>query len=201
MSKKSILFIVFLFVLYFIFYSVSYSHSVSDELESNIFRLHVIANSDSSEDQELKLFIRDRLVEYLSQFSFDSKEDLISFLHSNKGDVESVIRDSISSKGFSYDFSIEIGNSFFPKKDYGNMSMPSGFYDGLKVKLGRAEGKNWWCVLFPPMCLIDSSTCSFSEDSESILEDSLDDETFSVLFSETPEYKFKFKIVDFINGF
>lgn len=139
MSKKTIIIIIFLFLIYFIFYSISYSYSVSQELEENVFRLHIIANSDSKEDQELKLYVRDNLIEYLHQFSFSSKENLISFLNTNQKEIEDIIQKSITEKGFSYSFSLEISNSFFPKKEYGNIELPSGIYDGLKVKIGDSN--------------------------------------------------------------
>lgn len=199
MSKKNIISILLLFFLYFIFSSFSYSASISKELKNNLFRLHIIANSDSKEDQTLKLHVRDNLIKYLEQYTFKNKSEMISFLLAHKSEIEENIKTSIEEEGFSYNFSLEIGNSFFPKKEYANIVVPSGLYDGIKIKIGNAEGQNWWCVLFPPMCLIDSSTCKLTENSEELLESSLDAETYSLLFSETPEYKFKFKIVDFLN--
>lgn len=141
MTKKTIITIIFLFLIYFIFYSISYSYSVSQELEKSVFRLHIIANSDSTEDQELKLYVRDNLIEYLHQFSFQSKEDLINFLNTNQKEIESVIQKSITEKGFSYPFTLEISNSFFPKKEYNNIELPSGIYDGLRIKIGDSERK------------------------------------------------------------
>lgn len=200
MSKKNILIIIFLFLIYFIFYSFSYSHSVSQELEENLFRLHIIANSDSEEDQALKLYVRDKVVNYLHQFSFSSKSELISFINNNIAELENVVNDSINEKGYSYPFSIEISNSFFPKKDYNNIHLPAGSYDGLKIKIGESDGKNWWCVLFPPMCLIDSNTCELSQESNNILEDSISEETYSIISDEKKPCTFKFKIVDIINN-
>lgn len=141
MSKKNILIITLLFIIYFIFYSFSYSYSVSQELQENIFRLHIIANSDSEEDQNLKLYVRDKVIEYLHQFSFKSKENLISFLNENISEIEKVVQSAIQEKGYSYPFSIEISNSFFPQKDYNNIHLPSGSYDGLKIKIGESNRK------------------------------------------------------------
>ena len=76
-------------------------------------------------------------------------------------ELNQVIQSAINQKGYNYNFTIEIGNSFFPQKKYENIILPSGYYDGLKIKIGKAEGKNWWCVLFPPMCLINESTSWF----------------------------------------
>lgn len=200
MSKKTIFIMIFLFLIYFIFYSVSYSHSVSEELEETVFRLHIIANSDSKEDQELKLFVRDNIIEYLHQFTFSSKNELIKFLEENKSEIENIIQKSITEKGFTYPFEVEISNSFFPQKQYNNIELPSGTYDGLKVKIGKSSGKNWWCVLFPPMCLIDSSTCELPDESNLILEESISQESYSIISSSNKPYTFKFKIVDFINN-
>lgn len=200
MSKKSFFIIIFFFILYFIVYSFSYSYSISKELKSNIFRLHIIANSNSDVDQDLKLFIRDNIINYLNQFSFKNKAELIEFLNTHKSEIENIVQKSISEKGFTYSFSISIGTSFFPQKIYSNITMPSGVYDGLQIKLGKASGKNWWCVLFPPMCLIDSTTCELPNESKSILTESINQETYSILTSKSPSYQFKFKIIDWINN-
>lgn len=200
MRAKKLLIVFILFLLYFIFNSISYSYSISNDLEKNLFRLHIIANSDSDEDQKLKLFVRDNIVSYLSNYKFSNKKELINFLKCHESDLSEIIKSAIVQKGYNYTFSIEIGNSFFPQKKYENIILPSGYYDGLKIKIGKAEGKNWWCVLFPPMCLINESTCELPKDSELILENSLSEETNSIVSSDTQKYKFKFKIVEFFNN-
>lgn len=201
MQLKKILLIILLFLLYFIFYSISYSHSVSSELEEKLFRLHIIANSDSKEDQDLKKYVRDCVIDYLSSFNFETKDQLISFVTENKAELNMVVQDAITRKGYSYNSSIEISNEFYPIKRYNNISLPTGDYDGLKIKIGNAKGHNWWCVLFPPMCLIDESTCKLSEDSLQLLDNNISSETKSVISKTShPAYNFKFKIVDFINN-
>lgn len=200
MKIKKMLIIFILFILYFLFNSISYSYSISNNLEENLFRLHIIANSDSEEDQNLKLYIRNNIINYLKKYQFSSKQDLIKFLTKHEKDLNELIKSSITQKGYDYNFTIEIGNSFFPHKKYENIILPAGYYDGLKIKIGKAEGKNWWCVLFPPMCLINESTCKLPEESELLLEKSLSEESNLVVSSNTQEYKFKFKIVDFFNN-
>ena len=200
MNSKKIFIILFLFIFYFIFYSFSYSYSVSNNLEDTLFRLHVIANSDSKEDQDLKIYIRDKVVTYLKNFSFDNKKELVEFLNSHQSELQQIIDSAIAEQGYQYTASFEIGNSYYPQKKYENIILPSGYYDGLKIKIGKAEGKNWWCVLFPPMCLIDSSTCELPEESEIILENTLSNESNSLVSSNESNYKFKFKLVDFINN-
>lgn len=200
MKLKKMLIIFVLFLLYFIFNSISYSYSISNDLEKNLFRLHIIANSDSEEDQNLKLFVRDNVINYLKNYQFSDKNELINFLKTHENELNQVIQSAINQKGYNYNFTIEIGNSFFPQKKYENIVLPSGYYDGLKIKIGKAEGKNWWCVLFPPMCLINESTCELPVESELILENSLSEECNSIVASNNQNYKFKFKIVDFLNS-
>ncbi len=200
MKNKKILLILIIFIFYFIFYSFSYSYSISNDLEKNLFRLHILANSDSTEDQELKLYVRNKVIDYLHQYSFNNKSELITFLNNNQLSLQKVIDDAIKEKGYSYTSSLEIENSFYPQKQYKNITLPAGNYDGLKIKIGKAEGKNWWCVLFPPMCLINNSTCSLPEESEILLDNSLTAESCSVISSNSSKYKFKFKIIEFINN-
>lgn len=200
MKNKKILLILIIFIFYFIFYSFSYSYSISNDLEKNLFRLHILANSDSTEDQALKLYVRNKVIDYLHQYSFNNKSELITFLNNNQLSLQKVIDDAIKEKGYSYTSSFEIENSFYPQKQYENITLPAGNYDGLKIKIGKAEGKNWWCVLFPPMCLINNSTCSLPEESEILLDNSLTAESCSVISSNSSKYKFKFKIIEFINN-
>ena len=83
MKNKKILLILIIFIFYFIFYSFSYSYSISNDLEKNLFRLHILANSDSTEDQELKLYVRNKVIDYLHQYSFNNKSELITFLNTS----------------------------------------------------------------------------------------------------------------------
>ena len=199
MKTKSIILVIFLFILYFIFNSFSYTTAISSNIQKEIFRLHIIANSNSPEDQNLKLVIRDEIVKYLSSFSFNNKDEIISFLQSHENEIYELTKHIIEENHFNYDCTIEIGNSYYPQKKYKNIILPSGTYDGLKIKLGESKGHNWWCVLFPPMCMIDSLTCELPEESEEILGSSVSTETFNIITSDLPQYKFKFKIIDLIN--
>ncbi len=200
MKLKSIFLIILLFFIYFIFNSISYSHSISNDLENNLFRLRIIANSNSNEDQNLKLEIRNNILTYLNNYSFSSKEETISHLQNHKTDIEKIISDTIYKNGFNYTYEYALTNTFYPQKKYHTITLPSGNYDGLQIKIGKSQGKNWWCILFPPMCLIDSTTCKLEEDSNTLLSTSLSSESTKVIQSSKPNYKFKFKIIEFINN-
>lgn len=200
MKLKSIILVFTLFLIYFIFNSFSYSHSISNNLEENLFRLRVVANSNSKIDQDLKIKVRNSILNYLSKFNLSNKEDTILHLKNHQTDIETIISNIIKENGFDYTFQFEISNSFYPAKKYNSITLPSGNYDGLQIKLGNAKGENWWCILFPPMCLINSSTCELEENSNELLSNNLSNETTHIIQSSEPKYKFKFKIIDFINN-
>jgi len=153
MKLKSIILVFTLFLIYFIFNSFSYSHSISNNLEENLFRLRVVANSNSKIDQDLKIKVRNSILNYLSKFNLSNKEETILHLKNHQTDIETIISNIIKENGFDYTFQFEISNSFYPAKKYNSITLPSGNYDGLQIKLGNAKGENWWCILFPPMCL------------------------------------------------
>lgn len=193
-----------IFSLLFLFVTVSaisYVDAVSKDIANNIFRLHVIANSDSDEDQKLKYIVRDAVLEHVNSIGENakSKEDLISML--DLEDIKHVANQTILSQGYDYDVSVEIGNYDFPTKTYGDISLPAGFYDSLRVKIGSAEGKNWWCVMFPPLCFVDVSSGIVPDSSKKQLESSMNTEGYNLISdTDSNEINFKFKLVEFFQN-
>jgi len=203
MKNFKIIFITIFLLIIYIFLSVfSYSTAVSNNLSNNIFRLHIIANSNSKEDQELKFIVRDKLIEYMKSVSYNiyTKEDAINFVTQNIDTFKSIVEDVVAEKGFDYSVDIAIGNFEFPTKTYDNFSFPAGFYDALKVKLGNANGKNWWCVMFPSLCFVNTSDAYLPEDSQEKLESNLDLETYNLISSKNHQYKLKFKLVELFDN-
>lgn len=191
-------------ILAFLFFSISsYSNAISNSLSSSVFRLHVIANSDSIEDQNLKYKVRDALIDYMNSISngLSSKDAVIDVAKNNLDNYRKVAEKVISENGFDYPISVEIGNFSFPTKVYGDISFPSGYYDALRVKIGNATGQNWWCVMFPPLCFVDVTSGVVPEDSKENLEESLPEENFDIISKDTAVSNFKFKIVEFFNDF
>lgn len=190
---------ILLFILSFVS-ATSYVSAVSKNIASNVFRLHVIANSDSQEDQQLKYIVRDKILEYVNDIgqNASSKEELISMLNLNE--IQKIAKDTVEKQGYSYDVSVEIGNFSFPTKQYGDISLPAGFYDALEVKIGSAKGKNWWCVMFPPLCFVDVSSGIVPDNSKETLKNSMNEEEYK-LISDTndSEMNFKFKIIELFN--
>lgn len=199
---KRYLAIFLLLVIYVLFYSFSYANNVMSDLSDSIFRLHVIANSDSEEDQNLKYLVRNSLINYMNSLTdkINSKEEAIQLANEHMNDFYKIAQDVIKENGFAYDVKISIGNFAFPTKYYGDISLPAGFYDALKVEIGEAKGQNWWCVLFPSLCFIDVSNGIVPEESKEELQDTLVSEDYNLISSKSSEYQLKFKIVEFFKN-
>lgn len=203
--KKNLKMVVILSFLLFLYISIcafSYAQTVSSDLANSVFRLHVLANSDSKEDQNLKYQVRDRLLSYMNTLCKDckSKQEAISLVENNQDVFEQIAIDTISEQGFSYAVKINIGNFEFPTKNYGDISLPAGFYDALRVEIGEAKGQNWWCVMFPPLCFVDISSGVVPEDSKALMENNLSEEEFALVSDQSnQEIQFKFKLLEFFN--
>ena len=195
--KKYFIIFILLF-LYVMLYSFSYANNVVSDLSNSLFRLHVIANSNSKEDQNLKYLVRDELISYMNTLcsNVSSKEQAIAIANEHLDDFQKIANEVISKNGFNYSTKVQIGNFAFPTKTYGDISLPAGYYDALKVELGKAEGKNWWCVMFPSLCFVDINNGIVPEESKEELQSSLLEEDYNLISSNNSEYKLKFKIVE-----
>ena len=109
---------------------------------------------------------------------------------------------TIHENGFDYDVQIEIGVSDFPTKYYGDIALPAGTYDALKVKVGESQGQNWWCVMFPPLCFVDVSSGIVPDSSKQELQENLNDEEYDLISKteEKEEISFKFKLIEFFQN-
>lgn len=192
--------IMFLLCIFIVVSAISYVSAVSNNISKSVFRLHVIANSDSEEDQNLKYKVRDSLIDYMNSLTHDitSKDDAIRIAKEHENDFYNIAKKTIEENGYDYDVKIEIGNSYFPTKYYGDISLPAGYYDSLKVEIGSASGQNWWCVMFPPLCFVDMSTGIVPEESKETIKENLSTEEYA-LISDTSNsaINFKFKLIEF----
>ena len=197
-NLKNLLIIFTLFIVYIFISIFSYSNAVSNDISNNVFRLHVIANSDSVEDQNLKYDVRNALISYMRSIStnISSKEDAIKLVTENKDEFYNIAKQVIYDKGFNYHVNIEIGNFSFPTKTYGDITLPAGFYDALKVEIGEASGQNWWCVMFPSLCFVDVTNGIVPEESKENLEANMTKENYNLISSDKLEFKVKFKLVE-----
>ncbi len=139
----------------------------------NILRLHVIAASDSEADQNAKLAVRDAILPLFSEA--ESYEDARAFLLSHGSEIQKTAEKALADRGLSYGVQLSLGTESFPDRIYGEILFPAGEYDALCVRLGPAEGHNWWCVLFPPLCIV-------SDSGESVDRDTVEPESWIVSF-------------------
>ena len=144
---------------------------------NNLIRLHVIANSDSDEDQELKYQVRDQLLLSFENIFRDAQTigEARNLINESLDDLKGIASKEINNQGFDYPVDASLGIASFPTKVYGDLVYPAGEYEALRVVIGEGSGANWWCVMFPPLCFVDVSSGVVSEDiSEEIDEESIE---------------------------
>lgn len=200
-NKFKYFLIIFTLLILFVFISIhSYATTVSQDLSDNFFRLHILANSDSAEDQALKLKVRDNIIEYMNTLTYEglSKKEAINLTQNNLTTFKTIAEKTIKDEGYNYPVNLEIGNFYFPTKVYGNISLPAGYYDALKIEIGKAQGQNWWCSLFPPLCFVDISSGVIDESSEENLKENLSEDEFAIITEDSETIKLKFKIVEML---
>lgn len=200
---KSMILLLFLLFLYIVVNAFSYVDAVSKDLAGSVLRLHVIANSDEEEDQELKLKVRDKVLAYMNEIGANAttKEEAIQIASSHLDEFQQVARTVILENGYDYPVDVQIGNFSFPTKTYGDISLPSGYYDALRIKIGKAEGQNWWCVMFPPLCFVDVSSGVVPEESKETMKQDLSDEEFTLISNqEDSGIHFKFKLIEWLQN-
>jgi stage II sporulation protein R len=196
---KAGIILLFLLICYIFICAFSYVQAVSYDISNSVFRLHVLANSDSKEDQNLKYLVRDSLLDYMNNLceGITSKEDAIALVNEHKQEFENLALEVIHEHGYEYPVKINIGNFNFPTKTYGDISLPAGMYDALRVEIGNADGKNWWCVMFPSLCFIDISSGFVDNTSKELLENNLSHESYNIVSNTSNAgIKFKFKLLE-----
>lgn len=166
-----------------------YSKNVFDSISDNVVRLHVIANSDSEEDQKLKLKVRDAIIEYSQNLlgGYASPDDVIDAIKENREEMKSVAEKCLREEGCTYTADIYVGEYDFPAKNYGNYCFPTGKYNAVRVVIGEGVGKNWWCVLFPPLCYMSENAVSVSCEAEEVLKENLSGEAFDTVAGNVTE--------------
>lgn len=174
-----------------------FKQEISEDMEiyTKTLRLHIPANSDSAEDQELKLKVRDSVIELLKAplSGCKTKEEAAAVAENMKSKITETANRIIAENGKSYKAAVSVTEEYYPKKEYEGLTLPAGTYTSLKIELGRAEGKNWWCVLFPQVCT------GTAEAKETLAEAGFTASQIRLLTEqESGEYTVKFKIVEII---
>ena len=171
-----------------------------EKIYDSVIRLHVLANSDSEEDQSLKLKVRDTvaaLTEELTRAAADI-DDAERILRESLELIRSRAQKTLSELGCEYPVSVELGRENYPRKSYDSICFPAGEYRSLRVMIGKAEGQNWWCVLFPQLCL-GAATKKQAEDAF-VSVGFTPDQYKIITETDEPRYKLRFKLLEVFGG-
>lgn len=172
-----------------------------NEIYDSVLRLHVLANSDSEEDQALKLQVRDAILVDSADMleGCTSREEAIKEINSAIPKLTQTAQKAIADAGYDYSVKIELGEEEYPTRNYESFCFPSGSYISLRVLIGEAEGQNWWCVLFPPLCLSAATEKSVAEDA--FISVGLTEGQYKVITeTDSPAYEVRFKVLETIEG-
>jgi stage II sporulation protein R len=198
MKKKFL--IIFVLIFSTIYWFIAYSINLQLSLSEKVIRLHIIANSNSTFDQALKLKVRDNIIKSISpklKLS-DSLEESRKIIADSLLSIEDTATNTIRPYA-DYNVKVALTHAKFPTKNYSGISFPAGNYETLNVTLGTGTGENWWCVMFPPLCFTNSSV-EFDNDSVETLKENLSPEEYSLISnSENPDVRIKFKLLEWLN--
>lgn len=161
-------------------------------MAKEVFRFHVLANSDSEEDQALKMKVKESILSYMKEDLPDSKnvEMTKEWAGSRLDRIEKIALDTIRAEGYRYKVHAKVTSCYFPEKRYGDVTFPKGDYEALRIKIGKGKGQNWWCVLYPNLCFIDSVNAVVPEKGKEELREALNEEEYEMV---TTTSKFKVK--------
>lgn len=155
-------------------------------LAEQVLRLHIVADSNSDADQTVKLAVRDAVITYLKPYleHVTTKNEAMEVISAQMDALTKISNHVLAENGFPYTADAKLGRAYFPVKLYGDLTLPAGEYDALKINLGSASGKNWWCLVFPQLCFVDVTTGVLPEDSKEELRTLLDEEEYALLFPD-----------------
>ena len=162
------------------------------EIYDSTIRLHIIANSDSEDDQRVKLLVRDAILQHISEYDAATKEEALLAIRSDRDEITDIARKVLLENGMDKNVAIEIGKEEYPVRYYEDFSLPAGEYTSVRIIIGEGEGQNWWCVLFPPMC----TSFAIESDDESYTSVGLSKDQYNMITGANGEYKVKFKLLE-----
>ena len=169
------------------------------EIYDTVVRLHVIANSDSESDQALKLLVRDEVIAVVSPAVENCKTqaEAIAAIEEISNEINAAAREVVEREGYDYDVSVELGREHYPTKTYESCAFPEGEYISLRVNIGEGEGQNWWCCLFPPLCLSSATPDDEASNEDAFISVGLTPDQYKIITeSDTPKYKVRFKVLE-----
>ena len=172
----------------------------TDDLPQKIVRFHIVADSNSKEAQAVKWEIRKAIFENINLENIASKEDALSYFKNEKETIRKIADDILKKNGFSYRSNVYIGKKQFPVRVYNSFVLPAGIYDTVSINLGRAEGENFFCVMYPSLCMINSISEKTDECPE-LLGSVLNEKETQLITDTSEKTVIKFKIVEIVSKF
>lgn len=175
--------------------------AMKKDISDKLIRFHVIANSDSEDDQNLKLKVRDAVIKKMNSkfIGITDLKESEKIIKENIPEIQKIAQDTIYANGKNYGVKVMYGRFNFPTKYYDTITLPAGNYKALRIVIGKGEGKNWWCVMFPPLCFVDITHGLTSDETKNELSMYLSEDELSMI--ETNKPKIKFKIVEVIKKY
>lgn len=197
-TVKAGLFVVIALLCFYGYYQYN-QHHMTEEIAGKIIRFHVRANSDTTVDQELKLKVRDAIGGYMQPIisKVSSIEEGRKIIKESLKDIEQQASQVIAAEGRDYQVNASLTITDFPEKTYGNYTFPAGKYEALEVVIGKGKGHNWWCVMYPNLCFVNSTYEIVEEEAEKTLEQALTPEEYKSLM-ENKNYEIKFALFDWL---
>lgn len=207
MKKALCIFIGILIIFGCVFENKVKSQNLQKDISSKIIRFHVIANSDLKSDQQLKLKVRDKVLEYIQPKLKNSKniDESRKILLANNTAINKIAEDVVRKNGYNYEVKTMLSNENFPIKTYGNITLPQGNYEAYRIIIGSGKGQNWWCVMFPPLCFVDITKGEASyEQTEKDMKRVLTEEEYESVDNRLKhsdnDIKIKFKLLEMIKN-
>lgn len=205
--KRILVFMLSIIVIFFIgfnSFNLVYRSTSSEQknISNKIIRFHVLANSDSIEDQSLKLKVKDEIIKYMMPKldKSNSIDESRKILKENDKEIKKIAENIINKNGYKYSVNTYLGQDQFPIKTYGNITLPQGQYEAYKIVIGNGQGQNWWCVMFPPLCFVDVTKGEVStKETEQKMKKVLKEEELKSINNSKNSYEIKFKVVEEIN--
>lgn len=169
-------------------------------IASQIIRLHVIANSDETADQTLKKEVKDQVVTYLrSKMNQAASIQAARRVICQEMDaLKQIAEKKIRQEGYDYPVTVSLGTTYFPVKEYGDMAFPAGDYEALRVQIGESKGRNWWCVMYPSLCLVDGVYQTVPENSKDKLKQVLSTSEYQSLVDGGEDVQFRLRFLDWL---
>lgn len=175
----------------------------TSSLAQQMIRFHVVANSDTAEDQLLKQKVRDEIIDYMEPLikECESVDETRYVLKNSLSIIKQIAEQTVKDYGKKYDIYVAVDKANFPTKSYGDIVLPAGQYEACRIVIGHGKGENWWCVMYPPLCYVDAASGVVPLEGKEQLKKELNTEQYNLISNHTSgKYQIRFKVIDTINS-